>query len=87
MKFIDKHVFRDERFSVGVDETTGKFYLSIPVSNPLVDYEEYYEIDQAQYDACPTNMEELREIAAKCRKRENDSRLIIKPGRLRGNPL
>ena len=87
MKFIDKHVFRDDRFSIGVEETTGKYYLSIPVANPYVEYEEYYEIDATQYQACPANVDELKEIAEKCRARQNDARLIVQPGKLRGSPI
>lgn len=87
MKFTDQHVFKDDRFSVGVEETTGKYYLSIPVENPYVEYEEYYEIDAAQYRACPQNIGELRQIAAKCRARQYDSHLLMKPGRLRGTAV
>ena len=87
MKFVDKHVFREERFSVGVEEITGKYYLSIPVANPYVDYEEYYEIDPDQFQACPDNLDQLKEIAAKSRARQNDARLIVQPGRLRGTPV
>jgi len=87
MKFVDKYVFREERFSVGVEETTGKHYLSIPVANPFVDYEEYYEIDVDQFQACPSNLGQLKEIAAKSRARQNDERLIVQPGSLRGSPV
>ena len=87
MKFKDQYVFKEDRFSVGVEESTGKYYISIPVANPYVDYEEYYEIDALQYHACPNNIDELRQIAAKCRARQNDSQLIQQPGRLRGMPV
>lgn len=87
MKFIDTHVFKEDRFTVGFEESTGRYYLSIPVSNPYLDYEEYYEIDHQQFAACPGNIEELRTIAAKCRARTNDDRLIVKPGSMRGSPM
>ncbi|RUL72504.1 hypothetical protein [Dyella choica] len=87
MKYVDRHVFREERFSLGFEETTGKYYLSIPVANPYVEYEEHYEIDLDQYEACPANLDQLKEIAAKSRARQNDSRLMVKPGRLRGSPV
>lgn len=87
MKFVDKHVFREERFSIGVEETTGKCYLSIPVANPYVDYEEYYEIDADQFQGCPGNLEQLKEIAARSRARQNDGKLIVQPGMLRGSPV
>lgn len=87
MKFNDEYVFKSDRFSVGIEESTGKYYISIPVANSYVEYEEYYEIDTSQYKACPGNVEELKEIASKCRARQNDARLIVMPGRLRGEPV
>lgn len=87
MKFVDKFVFKEDRFSVGIEETTGRCYISIPVANPYVDYEEYYKIDADQYNACPQNIDELRAVVDKCRTRQNDSRLLVQPGRLRGTPI
>lgn len=72
---------------MGFEETTGKYYLSIPVANPYVEYEEYYEIDPDQYEVCPANLAQLKEIAKKSRARQNDEKLMVKPGRLRGSPV
>jgi hypothetical protein len=87
MKFVDKCVFKEERFSVGEEVESGRCYISIPVRNPYVEYEEYYEIDRSQYEACPANVDELRDLAEKCRARHNDQKLIMQPGRLRGDPM
>jgi hypothetical protein len=87
MNFADVHIFNEDRFSIGVEEQTGKYYLSIPVSNQYADYEEYYEIEPSQFQACPSNLEELRQVAAKCRARQNDAHLLVQPGRLRGEPV
>jgi hypothetical protein len=46
MQFDDIFIFKSERFAVGQEQDSGKYYLSIPVSNGLVEYEEYYEITQ-----------------------------------------
>lgn len=40
MKFNDTYVNVAERFSLGIEEVSGTPYLSIPVSNRMVDYEE-----------------------------------------------
>lgn len=45
LTFIDHLVSREHRFSIGVLGATGEKYLSIPVTNPRVDYEEYYRIE------------------------------------------
>jgi hypothetical protein len=84
MKFKDTFFSRENRFSVGIEEESGKCYLSIPVSNLLADYEEYYEIDQYEYERM--NIKELLLIADNCKKRKNDRKLIIQPGTDRGTP-
>jgi hypothetical protein len=39
MRFEDIVVDREERFALGRERDSGRFYLSIPVSNGTVDYE------------------------------------------------
>jgi predicted transcriptional regulator len=87
MKFIDAFVFREDRFSVGVEQETGKHYLAIPVSNGLIEYEEYYEIGKEMFDRLPNNIVELRAFAQECRLRHEDDRLIVKPGTKRGSAI
>ncbi|VVN69955.1 hypothetical protein PS833_00345 [Pseudomonas fluorescens] len=41
MKPQNIYVNREELFSLGIEETSGRFYVSFPVSNGMVDYEEY----------------------------------------------
>ena len=50
MRFRDVSFSREKRFALGQDTTTGGFYLSIPVSNQLVEYEEYYAISKQDFD-------------------------------------
>ncbi len=77
MNFKDIYINREERFSVGIEEDSQKYYLSIPVSYGVLDYEEYYEIDQEDFEKFFSEHEHLRKIAEACRERKNDSRLII----------
>ena len=84
MKFADTSTNREWRFSLGQELTSGRYYLSIPVSNRLVDYEEYYEVSKADHDRYPNNINELSEFADRCRKRLNDELLLVKPGSDRG---
>lgn len=86
MRFVDEQVSREHRYSLGTDTKTGNKYISIPVSNQLVDYEEYYAVDPEIYEALLKDAEQARTLAEKCRRRENDGRLIIKPGSSRGSP-
>jgi hypothetical protein len=84
MKFADTTVNREHRFSIGRELESGRYYLSIPVSNRLCDYEEYYEIDQSRHDAYPGNVSELVALAVRCRARMCDDLLIGAPGLDRG---
>jgi hypothetical protein len=84
MKFTDILVRKNDRFSIGIEEKTGKYYLSIPVANTLVDYEEYYEINKDEFDAFSADVGAAAEFVRRCRGREQNDRLIMKPGTDRG---
>lgn len=86
MKFNDSIVNLDERFAIGVEETTNKFYISIPVSNRMVDYEEYYEISKESYEKFLHNTSIALLFVERCRARLEDERLFLKPGKDRGTP-
>lgn len=84
MRFRDTYFSKEQRFAIGQELESGRFYLSIPVSNGIVDYEEYFEISKSQFDGYPQNLPELAVLADKCRKRQCDHLLIQQPGRNRG---
>ena len=87
MKFKDVAVNRDERYALGIEQDSGKYYVSIPVSNGMVDYEEYYEIDKATFDQYRADLGSARDFVERCRKRQEDDKLIVKPGRNRGTAV
>lgn len=87
MKFNDVAVHKEGRYSLGVEEESGKYYVSIPVSNRMVDYEEYYEIDKPTFERYRADIDSARELVDRIRKREMDHLLIVKPGRDRGTPI
>jgi hypothetical protein len=84
MTFADTATDSEHRFSIGRETESGRFYLSIPVSNGLVDYEEYYEISTSDHNGYPANATALREFAEQCRNRQHDNLLLIRPGTNRG---
>lgn len=84
MNFADTHVNKSLRFSIGLETTTGRYYLSIPVANRLVDYEEYYEISRSLHDNYPETLDDLVAFATACRNHECDQYLIVQPGSDRG---
>lgn len=84
MKFKDVFVSKPERFSIGVEEESGRYYASFPVRNEFAEYEEYYEIDRVQFELFQENLTAAIEFVTECRHRQKDALLIVKPGRLRG---
>jgi hypothetical protein len=84
MKFVASFISAEHRFSIGREVDSGKFYLSVPVSNRLVDYEEYYEITESDMERFRIDPELARQFAERCRNRMMDDALIIKPGSDRG---
>jgi len=87
MKFVDAFFSRADRYSLGEEVETGRLYLSIPVSNGPVDYEEYYELGREEYDRFLAEPESASEFAESCRLHQEDERLIQKPGWNRGTPV
>lgn len=84
MEFRDILVRKEDRYSIGIEEQAGKYYLSIPVANNFVDYEEYYEINEDEFHAFNVSAAAAAEFVQQCRIRKQDNRLIIKPGKDRG---
>ena len=87
MRFRDTFFSRDDRYSLGVEDATGKFYLSIPVSNGIVDYEEFYELSHQEYDQFLADGIAAARFADECRQHQRDELLIQEPGWNRGTPV
>ena len=87
MKFTDIKFSKSKRFSIGQEENSGKYYLSFPVSNQLVEYEEYYEITVNEFNDYIQNLDNAIPLLEKCKQHKEDHRLIQKPGNSRGTPI
>ncbi|HEY0062151.1 MAG TPA: hypothetical protein VGC21_08520 [Telluria sp.] len=85
-RFTDVFVSRSERFSFGVAGDQGQYYVSFPVSNSMCDYEAYYWISQAQFDAFRDDVDHALRFVNACRRREHDDLLVDQPGSMRGDP-
>ncbi|MFI1918663.1 hypothetical protein [Nocardia sp. NPDC020380] len=77
MRFDDSFFSREYWFSLGREGGTGKYYLSIPVSNGLVDYEEYYEIPELTFERFMQDPSSAVEFAESCRHQQMDALLIV----------
>lgn len=72
------------RFSLGVNQDSGQHYISIPVANRLVDYDECYELSPAEYQLCLNDEANAALFAKRYKARKFDARLMIQPGTDRG---
>ena len=86
MALLDKFTNIEQRYSLGFDDKRETHYLSIPVSNAMVDYEEFYAIEKAEFDVFISDPLAASVFANRARCRELDERLIFQPGSDRGRP-
>lgn len=87
MDFKRLFVNREEMFSLGIEETSGRYYVSFPVSNGLADYEEYYEIDKSKFELFQLDVDAAVTFVNKCRRQEMDELLMQQPGTNRGTAI
>jgi hypothetical protein len=80
------YVDRAMRFSLDVDEASGRTFVSIPVSNRMVSYTESYEIDRETFDRFCADPTRAHELVEQARRRELDHLLLFQPGADRGWP-
>jgi hypothetical protein len=78
---------REDRYSLGTDLETGRYYASLPVSNGVVDYEEYFELSDIQFAEFLADTAKAVAFADECRRREHDELLMVKPGTNRGTAV
>jgi len=87
MRPQDAFFSREERYSLGIDLDTNRHFASLPVSNGLVDYEEYFVLTDAQYLHFLSDPAAAVAFIEECRRREHDDLLMQKPGWNRGTPV
>lgn len=86
VKFEKAFVSKENRYSLGLETDSGMHYVAIPMSNQLVDYMERYRLSDDEYERFMTNQSQAVEFVESCRRREQDERLFMQPGKDRGVP-
>jgi hypothetical protein len=79
-------VDKTEYFALEFEEGSSRYFLSIPVSNRLCDYEEYYEIDEVAFEQYRRDPQSALPFVQRCRDHLHDDLLLLKPGSDRGEP-
>lgn len=87
MDFVDAYFSREHRFAIGQETGSARFYVSFPVTNGIVDYEEYYEIDATTHAAFLADPDSAIPFVEECRAHQHDELLLQKPGWNRGIPM
>jgi hypothetical protein len=87
MRPRDEFFSRAERYSLGVDEETGRPYASFPVNSSAVGYEEYYGLTDDQYRRFLADGAVALAFVEECRRHEHDELLLQRPGWNRGIPV
>ncbi len=75
-KFIDMAYDTNLRLCVGQEQVSGTFYLSIPVSTGLCEYDKRYEISNEDYRTFFTDLILAVPFAEQCRNGQNEHLLI-----------
>lgn len=77
-RFADTHVFRAERFSLGIDRDTGEHFLSTPVSGKMhaVEFEAYFSITDGEYRLFSENPNAALDFLEDCRMARQQARRI-----------
>jgi hypothetical protein len=84
VRFEDLAVDRTERYSIGIERESGRCFLSIPATNRMIDYSEYYEISAADLERYRSEPASALPFVVRCRERWEDPRLFYQPSTRRG---
>ena len=77
MRYRTIFVSRDHRYALERDVQTAKPVFSIPVSNRMMDYEEWYAISEEEFERFLVDREAAKAFATQCGRREQDDRLDL----------
>ena len=84
MKFRCVLVDRERRFSLDVEEESGRTFVAIPVRNQMAEYDEWYEVDAETFERYRADPSLAHAFVEACKRREMDHLLLLPPGRDRG---
>ncbi|RXF67092.1 hypothetical protein [Hansschlegelia zhihuaiae] len=79
LQFDELMISQEERYSLGIERTTGKHYLSVEMTQDYVEFEEFYEISEEEFASMLDDPEAGQAFARRCRAGGEDSRLFRRP--------
>ena len=84
MRWNCVYVDKVRRFSLEIEEESGRTFVSIPVYNGMVEYEEWYEVDAQDFERYRADPTLAFDFVERCKARQLDHLLLLPPGRDRG---
>jgi hypothetical protein len=77
-RFTDIIVHRSHRFSLGLDNQTGQYYLSTPISgfNRAVEFEAYYRVGPDEFERFRDDPAACEDFLEACRNHRIEERRI-----------
>jgi hypothetical protein len=87
MRFRNVAVNRQQRYALGIEQNSDTYYITIPVSNGIIEYGEYYEIDKHMFERYSADLDSALPFVIRCRNRFEDPRLMYQPSIRRGTPV
>lgn len=86
MRWNCVHLDTERRFSLEIEEESGRTFVAIPVSNRMADYLEWYEVDAPTFQRYRIDPALAYGFVERCKRRELDHLLLFPPGSDRGVP-
>ncbi|WP_436500664.1 hypothetical protein [Actinokineospora sp. HUAS TT18] len=84
LRLETRYVDRRRRFALELDGALLRYFVSVAVSNQLVDYSEIYEVNGETFARYLDDPAAAHDFVDACKRREMDIWLLYKPGRDRG---
>ena len=84
MKWSCVHVDKVRRFSLEIDEETGRTFIAIPVDIQWFTYLEWYEVDAQTFERYRADPAFAFDFVERCKRHEMDHLLLFPPGPIRG---
>ena len=88
MRFRKTFYSPEHWYWLGVDELTGFYFASFPVTASFASYEEYYKLTDEEHALFAADPAAALAFVEECRRQDqHDIRLLQKPGWNRGSPM
>lgn len=76
LQFADLMISEDGRYSIGVERSSGRHFISVQLSEGFVEYDEHYELSEAEFEILLVDPAAGEAFARRCQAGEEDGRMF-----------